>query len=113
MNEDRSGKLIETFVFQELAAQVGLESQYSLSQYRDREKREIDFLVERSDGSLLGVEVKAGHNVSKDDFNAQIWFRDNILKGKKPYTGLVLYSGDRVINFEEDLIAVPTAGLWE
>jgi predicted AAA+ superfamily ATPase len=112
MNEDRSGKLIETFVFQELSAQTGLESQYSLSQYRDREKREIDFLIERADGSLLGVEVKAGHNVSIDDFKAQIWFKENIIKGKKTYIGLVLYSGERVINFADDLIAAPTASLW-
>jgi predicted AAA+ superfamily ATPase len=112
MNEDRSGKLIETFVFQELAAQTDLESKYTLSQYRDRLNREIDFLVEREDGSLLGIEVKAGHNVSKKDFKPQEWFITNILKNKNSYTGLVLYSGDRTINFSNNLIAIPIAALW-
>ncbi|MDR1732884.1 MAG: ATP-binding protein [Synergistaceae bacterium] len=111
MNEDRSGKLFETFVFQELAAQVDLENQYTLYQYRDRVKREIDFLVEREDGVLLGVEVKAGHSVSREDFASQEWFAENILKSKKQYIGLVLYSGDRVIPYG-NMLAVPIASLW-
>lgn len=112
MNQDRSGKLIETFLFQELAALVDLESRYSLFQYRDRTNNEIDFLVEREDGALVGIEVKAGHNASKSDFAPQEWFVKNILKDKKKYTALVLYSGDRTIQFGENMFAVPTAALW-
>ncbi|MDR0465027.1 MAG: ATP-binding protein [Treponema sp.] len=112
INNDRSGKLMETFVFQELAAQVDLDTKYSLFQYRDRLDREIDFLVERDDGSLLGIEVKAGHGVSKEDFKAQIWFKENIVKNKNTYVGIILYSGDRTVQFGENLLAVPTAALW-
>ncbi|MCL2066339.1 MAG: hypothetical protein FWG99_02600 [Treponema sp.] len=77
-----------------------------------RQNREIDFIVENDDGSLLGVEVKAGHSVSKSDLRPQEWFAENILKTKKPYTGIILYSGDRTIRFAENLLAVPTAALW-
>ncbi|MCL2806134.1 MAG: ATP-binding protein [Treponema sp.] len=112
LDVDRCGKLMETFVFQELAAQTDLDSSYSLYQYRDREKREIDFLVERDDGSLLGIEVKASHSVSSQDFAHQKWFRENVLKGKKKFTGLVLYSGDQVLSFGENMLAVPIAALW-
>ena len=112
MNEDRSGKLIETFVFQELAAHIDLDNRYNLFQYRDRTDREIDFLVERDDGALLGIEVKSGHNVSGKDFAPQEWFVENILKNKQPYTGLVLYSGDRTIRYKENMLAVPTAAFW-
>ncbi|MCL2380264.1 MAG: ATP-binding protein [Treponema sp.] len=112
MNQDRSGKLIETFVFSELAALVDLENKYNLFQYRDRTDREIDFLVEREDGAMLGIEVKAGHNVSKDDFTPQKWFAENILKNKSAYTGLVVYSGDRTIQFGENMLALPIAALW-
>ena len=112
INEDRSGKLLETFVFQELAAQIDLEKKYNLFQYRDRTDREIDFLVEREDGALLGIEVKAGHSVSRKDFAPQEWFVENIIKNKNTYTGLVLYSGDRTIQFGENILAVPTAALW-
>ena len=117
MNADRSGKLMETFVYQELAAQVDLESGYSLYQYRDREKREIDFIVERApdsgrDGATLGIEVKAGHSVSRKDFAPQEWFRDNLIKNKKAYTGIVLYSGNRTIMYSDNFLAVPIAALW-
>jgi predicted AAA+ superfamily ATPase len=112
MNNDRSGKLIETFVFQELAAQIDMDNRCKLFQYRDRVDREIDFLVEREDGALLGIEVKSSHSVSKDDFKAQKWFTENLLKNKQSYTGIVLYSGDRTIPFGENMLAVPTAALW-
>jgi len=110
-NHDRSGKLVETFIFQEIAAHVDLEGS-SLYQYRDRENREIDFIVEREDGALLGIEVKAGHNVSREDFKHLEWFSKNILKGKNNFLGIVLYSGDRTIHFSENMLAVPTAALW-
>ena len=113
LDVDRSGKLMETFVFQELAAQIDLESKYSLYHYRDREKREIDFIVERDDGALLGIKVKAGHNVSRGDFAPQEWFIENIIKNKNSYTGIVLYSGDRTIKYSDNLLAVPIAALWQ
>jgi len=112
LDVDRSGKLMETFVYHELAAQVDLDSSYSLYQYRDREKREIDFLVEREDGVLLGIEVKASHSVTIGDFAHQKWFKNKIIKGKKPFLGIVLYSGDQTLSFGENMLAVPTAALW-
>ena len=111
LNSDRSGKLMETFVFQELAAQVDLDGDYSLYQYRDAKKREIDFIVEKEDEGLAGFEVKASRSVSKDDFAPQIWFRDNIVKNK-PYRGIVLYSGEDVLSFGDDMLAVPIAAFW-
>jgi len=112
VSEDRSGKLIETFVFQELSAQIDLDNKYSLFQYRDRTAKEIDFIVEREDGALLGIEVKAGHNVSSEDFAAQKWFSETLLKNNESYTGLVVYSGDKVIQFAKNMLAVPIASLW-
>jgi len=112
LNPDRSGKLMETFVFQELAAQIDLDTGYSLYQYRDAKKREIDFIVEKEDEGLAGFEVKAGKNVSREDFASQIWFRDNIAKNK-PYKGIVLYSGEDTLSFGNGMLAVPIAAFWE
>ena len=41
-------------------AQVDAGDGLELFHYRDREKREIDFPIEREDNALLGIEVKAG-----------------------------------------------------
>jgi predicted AAA+ superfamily ATPase len=110
-DSDRSGKLMETFVFQEIAAQVDFNGQCSLFHYRDRKNHEIDFLVERDDGVIAGIEVKAGQTVNGKDFEPQRWFKDNIVKDKSKYIGIVLYSGEDTLRFG-DMLAVPTAALW-
>ena len=113
LEPDRSGKLMETFVFQELAAQIDLEKyNYSLYQYRDHKRHEIDMIIEREDRSLLGIEVKAGHKVSSDDFAPQRWFVNNIIKQQKNYVGIVLYSGEDVLQFDDNMFAVPVPALW-
>ena len=112
LNSDRSGKLMETFVFQELAAQIDLDSDYSLYQYRDTKKREIDFIVEKADEGLAGFEVKASRSVSKEDFAPQIWFKNNIAKNL-PYRGNVLYSGEDTLSFGDGMLAIPIAALWD
>ena len=112
LNPDRSGKLFETFVFTELAAQIDLDGDYSLYQFRDAKKHEIDFLVEKEGEGIAGIEVKASGNVSREDFAPQVWFKDTIIKGKMPYKGFVLYSGEDTLSFGNGMMAVPIAALW-
>ena len=111
LDADRSGKLIETFVYQELAAQVEMAPDATLSHYRDRVKREIDFIIENGDGDIVGVEVKAGHSVGVDDFKHINWFREN-LAGKRRFTGVVLYAGEHTLSFGKGNVAVPIGALW-
>ncbi len=111
-DSDKLGKLIETFVFNQLAAQIDLsDRKYTLYQYRDREKREIDFLIEREDGSLLGIEVKAGSAINKNSFKNLIWFKENLAK-EKPFSGIVLYTGEFSLSFGDKMWAVPISALW-
>ena len=109
---DRSGKLIETFIFNEIAAQIDAYSgKYQLFHYRDREKREIDLLIERDDQALLGIEIKAGSSISSSDFKHLKWFKDNIAKNR-PFYGIVLYAGEVFGSMGENLWAVPFNALW-
>lgn len=112
MDSDRSGKLIETFSFNELMAQVDSgDGLYNLFHYRDREKREIDFLIEREDSALLGIEIKAGSSVAKNDFRHIKWFKNNIAKDRL-FVGVVLYTGQKTVSFGNDMWAVPFDLLW-
>ena len=107
-----NGKLIETFVYAQLAALIDAQDEdYDLSHYRDREQREINFIVESPDQALLGIEVKSGTNIDTDSFKHLKWFRDNIAKDR-PFTGIVLYSGAQVLRFGPNMWAVPTCALW-
>jgi len=109
MNEDRSGKVVETWVCQNLGSLVDLNPDCEMWQYRDSNKREIDFVIERSDGSMLGIEVKAGASLGAEDFKHLKWFAKTLAKGD--FTGIVLYSGQNVLRFGEGFYAVPFAAL--
>lgn len=111
-DSDRSGKLIETFAFNEIAAQIDAASgRYELFHYRDREKREIDFLIERENNALLGVEIKAGSAVSKNDFKHLKWFQNNLATNQE-FIGIILYTGQYPASFGNNLWAIPFGLLW-
>jgi len=111
-DSDRAGKLIETFAFNEIMAQIDVaDGRYELFHYRDREKREIDFLIESEDNELLGIEIKAGSAISKQDFKHMIWFQNNLLKNQS-FIGVILYSGQYPVSFGSNLWAIPFGFLW-
>lgn len=111
-DSDRSGKLIETFALNEIMAQVEVgNGRYELFHYRDREKREIDFLIEREDRHLLGIEIKAGSAVHKNDFKHLLWFKHKIAKNNE-FIGIILYTGEYPVSFGPNLWAVPMGCLW-
>jgi predicted AAA+ superfamily ATPase len=113
LDADLGGKLVESFVFTQLAAQLDAQDDpCHLTHYRDREQREIDFLIETPDGMTVGVEVKAGSAVGMDSFKHLVWFRERMLKNNAPFLGLVLYTGEQVLRFGEQLWAVPMHALW-
>jgi uncharacterized protein len=107
LDDKKLGKLIETFVYNEIAKQIACQPEYRLYHYRDREQREIDLLIECDDGGLLGIEVKAGSTIKRDYFKHLEWFRDNLLKAGQSFTGIILYTGEKVVPFAEDLWAIP------
>lgn len=112
LDADRTGKLFETYIYNQLIAQVDLENlDYSLYHYRDREKREIDFIIQDSN-NIYGIEVKSGTLISRDHFKHLKWFKNNLVKDKH-FVGIVLYSGENVVPFGEDMYAIPINNLWE
>lgn len=108
LDETKNGKFIESWVYEQLAAIAESTGEYAISHYRDGNRREIDFMVERSDGSLIGIEVKSG-SIGKNDFRHLMWFADNLAKGA--FKGVVLYSGKDVLRFGENMMAVPLCAL--
>jgi len=109
---DKNGKLLETFVFTQLTALLeAQETDYQLFHYRDREKREIDFLIENDAGHYVGIEVKATSVVTQDHFKHLKWFKQHMVKDT-PFVGIVLYTGEHVLSFGDGLWALPISVLW-
>jgi predicted AAA+ superfamily ATPase len=111
LDHDRSGKIIETFVFNQLAALCDLEKSFLFRHYRDRTGREIDFVIENDRGEILGIGVKSSSSYSASDARHLRWFRQNIVKDK-PFVGLILYTGENTLSLGNDIYAVPIAALW-
>ncbi len=111
--EDRPlfGQILETFVYQELRRQAsGQEAAISFSHFRDKDKVEVDFVVE-SGRKVAGIEVKAASTVSASDFKGLKKLQSAV--GTRFVAGVVLYDGEATVPFGENLYAVPISTLWE
>jgi predicted AAA+ superfamily ATPase len=108
---DLYGFILENFVASELSKQLALMNDGKLYHFRTGDQKEIDFVIEKRDGSLLALEVKASTAVSPEDFK-HIRFLSQTLP-QDFIRGIVLYQGDRVIRFDRNLFAVPLSALWE
>ncbi|OGT42625.1 MAG: hypothetical protein A3F13_09455 [Gammaproteobacteria bacterium RIFCSPHIGHO2_12_FULL_40_19] len=110
---DRIGKLIETHVGNELQKHINAtEEQYVLYHYKDREKREIDFVIENEAGDLLGIEVKASTSVDLADFKHLRWFKENLKPARKNFMGIVLYAGNHISSLGDGMWAIPITALY-
>ncbi|MBV5265908.1 ATP-binding protein [Pinisolibacter aquiterrae] len=111
---DRSafGSLLETFVFAEVTKLTdGSDERYDLFHFRDHAQREVDLVLERDDGRLIGLEVKASATVAASDFAGLRTLAESC--GDRFAFGAVLHDGDTVVPFGPKLAAVPISCLWE
>lgn len=104
------GALMETWVGAELLRQMSWgDEPLRLSFLRTKDLHEVDFVVERDDGALVGIEVKAGATVRDSDFAGLRWLAQ--AAGRDLKLGLVLYDGELALPFGERLWAVPVTCL--
>lgn len=106
------GGLLETFVFAELLKlSTFARRQVTLRHYRDRDKREIDFILERRDGSVVGIEVKASATPKPEDAKHLRWLRDSL--GDRFRAGYVLHLGDTNLPSGDRIFFTPLSALWD
>jgi predicted AAA+ superfamily ATPase len=105
-----AGAIFETFVATELERQASWSSEpLSFWHYRE-DKREVDVIVERPSGEIVGIEVKASATVRASDFRGLVHMRKRL--GRRLVTGVVLYAGEQTLPFGEGLWALPLNALW-
>jgi predicted AAA+ superfamily ATPase len=73
--------------------------------FRDKDKVEVDFVLESPSREVIGIEVKAAASVISGDFKGLRKLRE--LVGKRFVTGIVLYDGTLTLSFGDGLWAVP------
>ena len=110
--ESSRGPLHETYAVNELRRQAtALDEPLRFHHLRDGRGREIDLLIERPDGRLIAMEVKAGATVRSLDAKWLAWLAD--LLGDRFEVGIVLYTGQRPLRISDRIVALPMSYLWE
>ena len=82
----------------------------AVSHYRDKDRVEVDLVLERSLDMVVGIEVKANATVRPEDFRGLARLRD--AAGDRFACGVVLHDGDRVQQTGSRLFAMPVKMLW-
>jgi len=105
------GNLVEGFVHAELVKhQSWSDLRTQLMHYRTSTGVEVDFVLENRRGDLIGIEVKAAATITSKDFNGLRHLRETTPQQFK--RGVVFYTGEQVVPFDEHLVAVPLAMFW-
>ncbi|SIQ89088.1 hypothetical protein SAMN05880561_105255 [Rhizobium sp. RU33A] len=111
-NPTALGGVLENFVFNEIWKSLPYQMrQWRLYHWRHQRGREIDILAE-SDRMIIGFEVKASTTVEAKDFKHLRWFREEGPGAGRPVVGIVIYMGERVLTFGENLFALPLSIFW-
>jgi predicted AAA+ superfamily ATPase len=106
------GGLFETFVRMEIVKHADWsEAQPRVFHLRTRAgKQEVDAVLERRGGQLVGVEAKASATLSKRDFRGLEELRDS--RGDDFVAGVVIHPGEQTLPFGDRLWALPVSALW-
>lgn len=110
-NRDMFGSLLESFVFSEvLKLMTASDLRLAPYHFRDQQMREVDIVLERDDGMIVGIEIKASASVKASDFGGLRTLAD-ACKERFAY-GVVLYDSSDLIPFSDKLAAAPLSCLW-
>lgn len=105
------GRLFECFVTLELLKHCSWsETNAKCYHFRTSTGQEVDIILEYPGGEIIGVEIKARATVSKNDFKWLKTLQESL--GKRFLRGIVIYTGDQIIPFGDNLTAVPVCLLW-
>ena len=113
LRRDRTqfGAVLETFVLGELLKLAGwAEDRFALSHFRDKERNEVDIVIEDGLGRIVGVEVKASATVTGSDFSGLRRLAKGT--GERFVLGLVLYDHEQTVPFGGRMAAAPVSALW-
>jgi predicted AAA+ superfamily ATPase len=108
-----AGSVFETFVVTELLRQASasdMSAELSFHHYRDQPGNEVDLVVERSNGEVIGVEVKATATPRPRDASGLKLLRDKL--GARFRHGFLLHLGPEPIPFGDRISALPLASIW-
>ena len=105
------GHLVETFAVGELSKQASwIEGITGIGHWRHHDGDEVDLIIEREDGGILGFEMKAGGRVPGPELKGLINLRDRL--GDRFLGGIALYLGKHSYTYADRIHVAPLDRLW-
>ncbi len=104
------GHLLETFVVGEVSRQLDwLDAPVQRGHWRTHDGEEVDLVLEREDGKIAALEVKASSRVAAGELRSLLRLRNKL--GSQFLGGVVLYTGTRAYT-HDGMQVVPVSRLW-
>lgn len=103
------GHLFENFIATELLKSAKLNN-LELSHYRTQAGKEADFVLENTQGDVVGIEVKSAKDINKKTYSGLLELKE--LCGDKFKKGIILYTGNDIVPLSEKIWAVPVCYFW-
>lgn len=110
-----TGPLLETFTVNEITRQLAASgSRVGMFHYRDHQKREIDLVLERRDGAVVAVEIKATGSPTAGHLRHVRWLRDKLDSAASGTfrAGVLLHTGPQSLTVGDRLHLRPISMLW-
>lgn len=105
------GHLLQTFVVGEVRKQASwLGEPVALGHWRTSDGDEVDLVIERDDGRVLAIEVKASERAPGAEFRGMAKLR--ALLGDRFLGGIMMTTGKRSYTYQEHLHVIPIDRLW-
>ena len=110
-NRDEFGALLESFVYSEvLKLMAASDLQLTAYHFRYQQMHEVDIVLERDDGVVAGIEVKASATVKSSDF-ARLRSLAEACK-ERFACGVVLHDSADFVPVGDNMAAMPVSCLW-
>ncbi|MDR1077481.1 MAG: ATP-binding protein [Propionibacteriaceae bacterium] len=107
-----AGHCLEGFVGTELLKQQSWsDTRWNLAHYRDRNKLEVDLVVELEDDRVILIEVKSSTTYRAEDFSGIE--RLAFMLGERLAAGIVLNTSRHGWRYSEKLVGLPISALWQ
>lgn len=115
LHHPMTGPLLETFAVNEIVRLCAAsEMPVSLHHYRDSNQHEVDLVIERSDGAVVAVEIKATSSPRADDLRHLARFRDRLdaVDPGSLRAGVLLHTGANTLPHGDRLLSASLDTLW-
>ena len=105
------GHLLETFAVGEILKQASwFDAPVTAGHFRTEAGDEVDLVLERDDGQVIAIEVKAGSRISGEDFRGLRQLKERL--GLQLEQAIILYTGEHANTHDDWITILPLDRLW-